>query len=518
MALTDVKMWRDGIGFCSITPKEAERDYPYSVSADSGVFICNKCQHYVLFITNSVYASHFKHNSGDEDKDCNERIRAFNQNRTIILKNSIAAPLRLQYSHSELSIEIGFPPLKQSYLESAEKEKSRIEIFFGADRLKSLLIDQVNFSTTQTIYHSIGNRIGPIYEIRGHSITGFFHLPTEWNEKIQGINGKGALFDGETRKKIPDYGDVTIGKEYLLLTKWFSGCMSVDLHYERLMQVHGYTLYIVSALRLSKDAYDFFHQYNANLTLHPTTLIPIWPPVKEADHVIETNANTIFFMQTGDAVSEAYPCSTAILMQMCCSSDSNAKLLRLSNVGHTQMVWAARMSVLRYWYIRPQTDCYVTQGITYKILDSKGESYESGIYKQIPPQQKLNIILDVDGQIRRYCDKNLVHLQEIHAGEMVYIDGIRFGQQLNVYVGNDRIIELDFQQEIKTRLADPLSSKLRKASGPWVELPNRYKWILRNLETGSFSYQYIYSALNSRSIRKDALAYINEWIGGNLNG
>ena len=72
MPLTNVSK-RTAKGWMKTTPDDALFAYPNGVSANECCFRCNICGQYVTFVVGSLITHHFRHNSAEDDKDCEDR-------------------------------------------------------------------------------------------------------------------------------------------------------------------------------------------------------------------------------------------------------------------------------------------------------------------------------------------------------------------------------------------------------------------------------------------------------------
>ena len=72
-SLTHVCVWSSK-GWTHITPEEVARSHPGgSVSARSGLFMCELCGQYVRFVDGDIQTPHFRHSAYEESKNCPER-------------------------------------------------------------------------------------------------------------------------------------------------------------------------------------------------------------------------------------------------------------------------------------------------------------------------------------------------------------------------------------------------------------------------------------------------------------
>lgn len=73
-SLTHVCMWSDN-GWKRITAEQAAKLHPGgTVSAHSGLFMCELCGQYVSLTDGTVQTRHFRHSAYEKSKNCPERI------------------------------------------------------------------------------------------------------------------------------------------------------------------------------------------------------------------------------------------------------------------------------------------------------------------------------------------------------------------------------------------------------------------------------------------------------------
>ena len=73
-SLTHVCMWSDN-GWTRITAEQAAKLHPGgTVSAHSGLFMCELCGQYVSLTDGAVQTRHFRHSAYEKSKNCPERI------------------------------------------------------------------------------------------------------------------------------------------------------------------------------------------------------------------------------------------------------------------------------------------------------------------------------------------------------------------------------------------------------------------------------------------------------------
>lgn len=88
-SLTHVCMWSDN-GWKRITAEQAAKLHPGgTVSAHSGLFMCELCGQYVSLTDGAVQTRHFRHSAHEKSKNCPERILGLVTQSLMVLRNMI---------------------------------------------------------------------------------------------------------------------------------------------------------------------------------------------------------------------------------------------------------------------------------------------------------------------------------------------------------------------------------------------------------------------------------------------
>ena len=81
-----------------------------------------------------------------------------------------------------------------------------------------------------------------------------------------------------------------------------------DITFERVSELGNLYIYKVSAIKISKEASDFFVEYGAFLTESPIDIIPVWPVYIATPYVIKHNTDYVVFKVNGDySYPKAFP-------------------------------------------------------------------------------------------------------------------------------------------------------------------------------------------------------------------
>lgn len=106
MSLTHVCVWDGKAGYRRVSIEEACSMYPYTVSANSEIFVCSLCAQPVCLTTPGKQRRNFRHNSATQNKECEDRAQAYVRASTGY--NCHPMPLRIKVAHGNYLLELGF--------------------------------------------------------------------------------------------------------------------------------------------------------------------------------------------------------------------------------------------------------------------------------------------------------------------------------------------------------------------------------------------------------------------------
>jgi len=510
MPLEHVSIWHDGVGWGRILAKEAEKLFSSSVSANERMFICDLCHKHVSFVNSSQQESHFRHNSGDPDKDCDDRTQAFSRSEQDILRSTITCPLRIEVNAGSFYLKIGFLPLPADIMALSKASHLQARVFAGERLILTKDINRSNFSTDETVYHSI-DYISEEYFIKTSPDEASIRLPL-LNRKYPGINRSGTLFDYKTGKKIPIDGDIEVGKtHYLLIPNYYIG-QQYGIDIKKIASKDRYCLYTVSANVVSKSTTEFYLRFAAHLTNVATQLIPVWPILHEGDHLIKTDHQTLFFLLKGDSSIKVEPTNARTIDVY--KLDSYVQLVCVNNASGIRMVWAARLSVLRYLNLYHDSNSKVLsiRSSAPILIQAEDQTiFNDGIYHVLPRGRRLFITTGYDGKI--VCKRNSEQYfsKRTKAAETVVLDKVAYGDSIDVYHGLDKVASIQFARPNQVRMNDNIVlSQLKSCIGDYVDFPHRYGSIIPKLSTMPNTKYFLLKAKQKGSIRIDAVKLLRK--------
>ena len=399
-SLTHVSMWSDKNGWEHVTAEQIALSHGYTVSADSKIFMCRLCNQYVSFSPGNVNAPQFRHTSCRESDHCPDKVEGY---FTTYLSscNNDSFPIRvLIHSSSHFSFEIGItiPNIK------AIKSK-QFTLLTKNERFKYDIsrLGYYGFS-----YLAAGNNPSRWYQIKfDDSEDDIYHA-----ERYSGVRLP-CLFDAESRKLLPSNADVIPNHNYLLLTK-NKLYYHKDITFERVSELGNLYIYKVSAIKISKEASDFFVEYGAFLTESPIDIIPVWPVYIATPYVIKHNTDYVVFKVNGDySYPKAFPNYSIRddkgVIGIYCGSRQ-----QLVTVGHTK--------VLKYTYILKDQLNRKSKVPRIKVTDEDDKEIQDGKITRLPKNKTLIVFSDYDGKIEIKKNESIVDQKALKAQTRIFID------------------------------------------------------------------------------------------------
>lgn len=517
-SLTHVCMFSEH-GWREITAQKAGEIYPDTVSAVSGIFMCNLCHQYVYFSNPQKKERYFGHTK-EADKSCPERTFSF---RTDIDSRSEKhdLPIRLKLLPSDFELELGLLGVPASDLQELQDHKIQITpIGRNADPLSYALKERL--SENEISYVLIGTIPYPEYQIQldCRSIRAF----SCWPERIRGIESPGALFDAVTRKKLPYDADVQLGKNYYLLQSGMlnGGCSSVRLKQIRSRSVPGncWRLYEVSAIALDVDAAKFFLQFHCRLTDQAVSIQPIWPIYTKSPYVIHHNAREMIFHVKGDVHTKSSPYARqrppqpldggGVLEYIQCSVRQ-----QLISSGHDYLLNARDFwRRLKYTYLWKEPLEHTTEEPTVVVTDITGQPLLSGEVDKLPSKSAIRISAPYDGTTVIKFRGEIIERRPLKAEVPIEIDSLQFGYAIEVFQGLDLVWCVQYQRKsAQSDLEeDQIMRRLKNASGPSVVVPHAWGSAAEHLGKYPQIKQWLYQRIRKGSMPLQAYREFSHFI------
>ena len=446
MPLTHVCMW-SGHGWTRITASEAARMRPGgTVSARSGLFMCDICGQYVTLTSGDIRDPYFKHSSEEKSKECPERT--FGVSTFYDFKaDTHDLPIRIHIiDQKSFEIEIGLIDIPTSILGKRDSRKIVIKQLNSHGQSYSYSLERLNQGTIT--YLSVGGipaeKYRLSYPIEEEKIVSY------WPSVIDGISPNGSLFDSFTGKKLAEDADVEVNHPYYLVTRheksWITGYKQVRI--DPICQstedwLNRWNIFRVEATSYGEDPARFFLDYHARLTDCPVDLFPVWPEFVEKPYRIFHRSQIMWLYMRGEGVkSKVFP--PAYISEY--SQNENESFLYFNCNDRQQLVSSGRVRVLKYMYLW-KDDLEFTHAkkqVVY-VKNEAGDSLDSDEYNILPPKDLLHVELNVDGNVEIIdSDGFIISNRNVPAGKEMLIDNIRYSSTVRIYCGFDCVWSASF--------------------------------------------------------------------------
>lgn len=450
MSLSHVLMWTDGYGYRAVTEVEAAQIYPKTVSACSETFVCGICGQAVTFTAGDVKARHFRHSSAEENKNCEDRSRQYEQDRDswAFRKELRTLPLRLIRTVEPYRLELGLLTLPEEQLVQYRGQTLRI----AGQGAKEFLYDlEERLQADRLTWLDVGNVPAKLYQL---SSTTEKALPTLWPRRVDGVDDI-TLFDAETGKRLPPCPYVEVDRGYIvairnkrdLINEWSAdvSCLPIVEH-----GWGGWRLYRIKALRLSKSAFFFFLQFQAILTERAPSIFPLWPAFVRTPHLIYHNADELFiFIEGAGTQVHLFPRPASPLPN---PRNERAHIVRFEAGSRKQMVTSSSAEqllkvghshMLRYdYFIRRELNQTASRPEV-MVTDRRGTILQKDLVEGIPLKGAIRISAPFDGEVWLESDGFLFDRRVLKGGKDLDLK-VKVGLTLTIFQGLDRIRSIVF--------------------------------------------------------------------------
>ena len=520
-SLTHVCMWSDN-GWKRITAEQAAKLHPGgTVSAHSGLFMCELCGQYVSLTDGAVQTRHFRHSAYEKSKNCPERI--FGAGYSISYSSQEHdLPIRITgVSSSSFRFEVG---LIRAPISSLSRD-FRIEIKPKgvSDAPYVFMKERLNWDSIT--YLPIGERPFEKYTLSFKN--GSDKLREFWPTEINGMDPEGTLFEKTSGKKLTYDADVEIEKEYYLLKRgYFYKKPYSSIRIQEIAQKQfgweTWTLHVVSASAFCEEAARFFLDFHCRLTDYPVSLQPVWPLFIEGNYIVKHSQDSMYMLLKGNAATvKTFP--SAAVRQLT-HNGAQAKLYEVLCSSRQQLISAGRTQALQYTYF--WKDSLNQVGLPPEILvtDLFGSKVLPGKANTLPHSNALLFKSTYDGELIISNKNHVVDKRKIYADKPLELDGLSYDVSVQAVIGLDIVWKIDFQkqQPIITNDEVEILKHISRVSGASIPIPHSLRnilagmscypqicqWIRKCIKEGTIneqSYRRLQDAYRSISIQGDKL-------------
>ena len=508
-SLSHVCMWSNN-GWKPVSAAEAARLHPGgTVSAHSGLFMCELCGQYVTLTDGLYRVRYFKHSRKEKNKDCPERTFPSGIYPTYS-ESEHDLPIKLfNITNTGFELAIGFIRVPNELLAS----KLRIEIHPSTYNPRPYIYLKERLKTDGITYLSIGDIPSEKYEI---VVSGCSRdIYKFWPKSVQGIDRNGTVFDGVTGVRMVTDADVVVGKKYYLLLKGFiNSSNSSHVTIKMISRKSVWNLYEVMANDYDKESAKFFLDYHCRLTDSPITMTTVWPVSVEDPYIVKHSQKSIIMHLSGNITTNRVFPKANVDITKC----NNGSVLEIFCNSRQQLISAGRARALQYTYFWKEPLKQTTEEQVATVTDIKRNAYSEGLYSEIPDDNTLRIQIPYDGLLNVRIKGRIVEKRKISANIPTEISGIVWNMDLEVLIGLDCVWQASFQkkQSINFDYDDTaLLQKLCSYTGPQirvshvlgsmasvlVEYPNVRKWLYKCIRSGY---------MNERAYRELQRLFLNQ--------
>ena len=511
-SLTHVCMWHDN-SWKAITAEEAATLHPGgTVSAHSGLFMCELCGQYVILTDGYKRKRYFKHSAYEKSKDCPERT--FGAGYSIPYDSQYhELPIRIKdISISSFRFEIGLirAPIislsKDFRIEIKPKGVSDISYVFSKERL--------NYDSIT--YLSVGEVPFENYTINFRN--GSNKLHEFWPAENNGIDPEGTLFEKDSGKKILYDADIEIKKEYYLLkrgSRTVRACqgMSIQEILQKQIGWQTWTLYAVSAYDFNEDTAKFFLDFHCRLTDYPISLQPVWPLYVEGNYLVKHSQNGMYMLVTGNvAALRTFPSASVRKFDYDNEKDKTPIIYDVDCSDRQQLISVGRSKALKYTYF--WKEALDKEGFVPEVLvtDLDGIQVVSGEMNSLPQNKTLRFKSVFDGEIVVSINNRIIDKQKIKADKIIDLDGLAFGLCVRVIIGLDIVWQLDIKKQAAIVVDDEneILQKINNAFGKTIKVPHSLKNILVGMKRYPQVCQWIRLFIKKGVINEQAYRKLQE--------
>lgn len=506
-SLNHVCMW-SAHGWVHVTAEEASRIHPGgTVSAHSGLFMCELCGQYVILTDGSIRERYSKHSAAEANKNCPERTFGSAYTPSYSARE-YELPIRLLPGSSGFHFEIGLVRIPEEIL---QKQANRT-VTITADNGQQFVFSFERLSKETITYLPLGNYPSTTYSIRSSE-----DLSRFWPQKVRCISGNGSIFDGQTGRLLPLDADVQIKKKYFLVTTrsyFYRSIKGLSLSKKCEQQVgwRNWYLYEIEASELNEEAAKFFLDLHCRLTDVPMELVPIWPIHIETPYLIKHNTDAIIMHISGSRHVQPKTFPYAFVETRFCRDGS--QIVRVRCNDRQQLISAGSANVLQYLYLWNDTLADITPTPQILVCDSLNNELADREHYFVPKDSMMIISTPFDGiAIKKRADM-IIEKIALPAQKRIAISNLQLGISVEVYQGLDLVWQTAFKKRktISDNQDDALYQRLSSFVGSEVEIPHSFGAAAKRLKNYPQTTRWISLVTKKGKAPEKAVRYLINYV------
>ena len=486
-------------GWKKVTVEEAGRIYHDTVSANSGVFMCDLCGQPVTFTKGEKNARYFRHTK-DADAYCPEKIVGIGVPKYDL--NNLGLPIRLvNVSRDGFGFEIGI--INPKHIDFTN-EQGQIKIFCEGSSSNPVTYNVSRLEDRFMTYLPIGDRPATRYRTELTGVTDL-SLP----KIVDGISSQ-AVFEAETGKKLETDDDLKVGSEYYLLARFRMSGIGRDIELKHIISKMPWSIYRLRVNRFTEDAAkEILRSLKLRLTTVPTNMQLVWPLYIENPFLAKVSSDLIWvhcrsmspmFFKTNPST----PFNPYSGVNGC-----NVYAVKINN--KQQLISSGRyMRLLEYTYIDVGPIDNVQHSLEAVVKDKNGNDITCGETNELPVERELKVTLPYDGFLIIKHEGDIIYREELKSDYTSKITGLRFGNLIEIYIGLDLVWSLKFIEKQYGLDENKVISKLKGYNGKRTPFGHEAGKLSRCALKYPKLKKWIYSQFRIGSIDKRALRYLSD--------
>lgn len=502
-SLTHVCIWSDN-AWKRITAEEAAKLHPDgTVSAHSGLFMCELCGQYVSLTDGTVQTRHFRHSAYEKSKNCPERMLGGSVSFSYDSQEH-DLPIRITgISSTSFRFEVGLIRVPNSLI----SKDFYIEIKPNGESDTSYIFTKERLNYDSITYLPIGEK--PFKKYTLNLKNGSDKLREFWPKDVKGIDPEGTLFEKTSGKKFTYDADVEIKKEYYLLKRGsFYKRSYSSIRIQEIIQKQFswevWTLYVVSASAFCEEAARFFLDFHCRLTDYPVSLQPVWPLFVDGNYIVKHSQDSMYILVKGNvATVKTFP--SAAVYQLT-HNLTQERLYEVLCSSRQQLISAGRTQALQYTYFWKEPLNQVSLPPEILVTDLSGSEILPGRTNTLPHNKTLLVKSTFDGELIISNKNYVLDKRKIFADKPLELDGLSYGVSVQIVIGLDVVWKIDFekQQSIIANDEVEILKHISRVSGASISVPHSLRNILAAMSLYPQICQWIRKCIKEGTIKEQS--------------
>lgn len=496
MALTHVCVWDDKSGYRSIKIEEACRMYPYGVSANSEIFVCERCfQNVGLTAPSTKTIRHFRHTSKDLEKECEDRAKRYDRGTTWHINHLL--PIKIEVKEGKFCFKLGF--FYVDFLNENSLRGKKIIIKDSNQQIFEYSLDRINLQGIT--YLNIGNIPSKNYYLSYDGLSS--DLNKYWPTEIIGINPEGTFFDLETGKMLFSGSKVYNNKDYYLLQNGVLGSVQKGIRFAKIAEMFTtWNLYKIHVDEFSHSSADFFRVRSLFLTKTPVKFYPVWPLCVQDKDILYHDENTVYFyMESQKDELHAYPNFVSTNYEKL----DNGKLYKIYSETKAQILSVDKFDAI---YLIKKDLNQPEKLPQVRIYNKDYVLIEESLLYKLPKEKQIIIQAQCDGKVVVIWNGRIKEILYISENQNVTVDNLAMGYTVQVFQGCDIVRTICFKKQPPkldyNKLDKELVQKLQKYNENMVSVSHSIGAIANKLENYPLTKKWLYGMLRQGIISRDA--------------